>query len=159
MFLLIDLCLVVGSVVSESQSAFVKGKQILYGILIANEIVDEASYMHKEMILFKVDFEKAYDSVDLRYLDSVMVNMNIPTLWRKWIFECVGTATASVFVNECPTNEFPIERGLRQGDPLSPFLFLLAAEGFNVLMFAVVGVQLFSGYEVGQAGDMRLTHL
>lgn len=56
---------VMGSVVSDSQSAFVKGKQILDGILIANETVDEARHLKKELILFKVDFEKAYDSVDL----------------------------------------------------------------------------------------------
>lgn len=67
------LRLVVGSVVSESQPAFVKGKQILDGILIANKVVDEARRMAKELLMFKVDFEKAYDSVDLKYLDSVMV--------------------------------------------------------------------------------------
>lgn len=59
--------------------------------------------MNKELLLFKVDFEKAYDSVDLKYLNEVMVNMNFPTLWRKWISEYVGTATASVLVNGSPT--------------------------------------------------------
>jgi len=81
------LRLVIGSVVSDSQSAFVKGKQILDGILIANEVVDEARRLGKELLLFKVDFEKAYESVDLKYLDAVMVQMNFPTLWRKWISE------------------------------------------------------------------------
>jgi len=109
--------------------------------------------------MFKVDFKKAYDSVDLSYLDSVMRNMNFPTLWRKWISECVGMATASILVNGCPTDEFKIERGLRQGDPLSPFLFLIAAEGFNILMQALVEAQLFKGYRVGREGEVRLTHL
>jgi len=53
-----------GIVISETQSAFVKDRQILDGIFIANEAVDEAHKMQKEMLLFKVDFEKAYDSVD-----------------------------------------------------------------------------------------------
>ena len=68
-----------GSVVSESQSAFIKGKQILDGILIANEVVDDAKRLNKELLVFKVDFEKAYDSVDLGYLDAIMSKMNFPT--------------------------------------------------------------------------------
>ena len=147
------------SLVSESQSAFVKGKQILDGILIASKVVDEARRMNKELILFKVDFEKAYDSVDLMYLDSVMANMNFPTLWRKWRRECVGSATTSVLVNGSPTNEFPIQRGLHHVDPLSPFLFLLAAEGLNVLMNAVVREHQFHWYGVRFGGEVKLTHL
>ena len=74
---------VIGSVVSETQSAFVKNRQILDGILIANEVVDEARKSKKELMLFKVDFEKAYGSVDLEYLDSVMGKIYFPNLWRK----------------------------------------------------------------------------
>jgi hypothetical protein len=58
------LRLVVGNVISETQTAFVKDRQILDGILIANEVVDEARKLNKELLLFKVNFEKAYDSVD-----------------------------------------------------------------------------------------------
>jgi len=150
---------VIGSVVSDAQSAFVKGKHILDGILVATEAVDEARHLKKEMLLFKVDFEKAYDSVDLKYLDEVIKRMNFPTLWRKWMSECVGTATASVLVNGSPTDEFNIECGLRQGDPLSPFLFLLAAEGLNVLMLSLLEAELFQGYKVGRGEDMCLSHL
>ena len=77
--------------------------------------------------------------------------MAFPTLWRKWIKECVSTATASVLVNGSPTDEFHFERGLRQGDPLSPFLFLLATEGLNVMMKALIEAQSFTGYRVGGA--------
>ncbi|GAU29681.1 hypothetical protein TSUD_53330 [Trifolium subterraneum] len=104
------LRLVIGSVISESQTAFVKDRQILDGILIANEAVDEARKTKKELLLFKVDFEKAYDSVDWSYLDAVMGRMSFPVLWRKWIKECICTASASVLVNGSPTEEFRLQR-------------------------------------------------
>ncbi|XP_039683022.1 secreted RxLR effector protein 78-like [Medicago truncatula] len=148
-----------GTVVSETQTAFVNNRQILDGILIANEVVDEARKAKKELMLFKVDFEKAYDSVDWGYLVAVMKKMEFPVLWRKWIKECVTTATASILVNGSPTEEFPLQRGLRQGDPLSPFLFLLAAEGMNVLMSSVVGNNLFTGYTVGSSNPTVVSHL
>ncbi|PNX67320.1 cysteine-rich receptor-like protein kinase, partial [Trifolium pratense] len=153
------LRLVIGSVISETQTAFVKDRQILDGILIANEVVDEARKSKKELMLFKVDFEKAYDSVDSGYLDKVMERMSFPTLWRKWIRECVSTVTASVLVNGSPTDEFPFERGLRQGDPLSPFLFLLAAEGLNVLMESMVARNLFEGFKIGENNSVSVSHL
>ncbi|GAU12613.1 hypothetical protein TSUD_132230 [Trifolium subterraneum] len=153
------LRLVIGSVISESQTAFVKERQILDGILIANEVVDEARKSKKELMLFKVDFEKAYDSVDWGYLDDVMGRMSFPTLWRKWIKECICTASASILVNGSPTEEFPLERGLRQGDPLSPFLFLLATEGLHVLMEAMVDRHLFTGYKVGEVDQVSISHL
>jgi hypothetical protein len=88
-----------------------------------------------------------------------MRRMAFPVLWQKWIKECVSTANASVLVNGSPTEEFPLERGLRQGDPLSPFLFLLAAEGLHVLMEAVVAQNLFTGYGIGKQDAATVSHL
>ncbi|KAK2417418.1 hypothetical protein QL285_039719 [Trifolium repens] len=150
---------IIGSVISEVQTTFVKERQILDGILIANEVVDEAPKAKKELLLFKIDFKKAYDSVDWGYLDAVMGRMDFAPLWRKWMKECVCTASASVLVNGSPTDEFPLERGLRQGDPLSPFLFLLAAEGLNVMMRAMVEANQFTGYTVGVKEGVTVSHL
>jgi len=127
---------------------------------VANGAVDEAQHHHKDMLLFKVDFEKAYDSVDLNYLDKVMHKMNFLTLWRKWMSTCIRTATTWILVNGCPTDEFPMERGLRQGDPLCLFLFLMAVEGFNVLMVSLIEAGLFRGYFVGNGASATcLSHL
>jgi hypothetical protein len=150
---------VIGSVISDTQSAFVKGRQILDGILVANEVVDEAKKLKKDLLLFKVDFEKAYDSVDWKYLDDVMGKMSFPTLWRKWMRECVTTASAAVLVNGSPTEEFSLARGLRQEDPLSPFLFLLAAEGFHIMMDSLITHNIFTGYKVGRDHNVSISHL
>jgi hypothetical protein len=64
-----------------------------------------------------------------------------------------------VLVNGSPTDEFPLARGLRQGDPLSPFLFLLAAEGFHVMMEAMVTNNIFTGYKVGRDRNLSVSHL
>jgi hypothetical protein len=64
------------------QSAFVKDRQILDRILVADEVVYDARKNQKELVLFKVDFEKAYDWVDWGYLDDVMRHMASPALWR-----------------------------------------------------------------------------
>ncbi|XP_024632905.1 uncharacterized protein [Medicago truncatula] len=96
---------------------------ILDGILIENEVVDEARKFKKELMLFKVDFEKAYDSVDWGYLDSVM-------------------------------KERPPSR-----DPLSPFMFLIAAEGLNILMKAMVDNNLYTRYAVGTVNQVVVSHL
>ena len=79
---------------------------------MANEIVDETRRCKKELILFKVDFEKAYGSIDFGFLDEMMKKMGFPTLCRKWINECIRTATASVFVNGSPTDEFALQMTL-----------------------------------------------
>ncbi|GAU40836.1 hypothetical protein TSUD_287740 [Trifolium subterraneum] len=149
----------IGSVVSHTQSAFIKGHQILDGILIANEVVDDAKRAKKDLIMFKVDFEKAYDSVEWDYLEEVKIKMNFPRVWRGWIMECVSSATASVLVNGCPTDEFSLERGLRQGDPLSPFLYLLAAEGLHIMMDSAVSNHLFMPYNIGNANEVSVSHL
>jgi len=122
---------VIGSVVSDSHSAFVKGRQILDGILVANEVVDEAKKLNRDLLLFKVDFEKAYDSVDWIFLDDVLCKMSFPVLWRKWMRECVTTATTSVLVNGSPTEEFSLARGLRQGGPLIPFFVSCGGGGVS----------------------------
>jgi len=88
-----------------------------------------------------------------------MKMMGFPTLWRKWIKECIGTISGSVLVNGSPTAEFPLKRGLRQDDPLSPFLFPLAAEDFHVLMESLSVNNLFSGYHMGGSESVIVSHL
>ena len=118
---------IIGDCVSVEQSGFIKGRQILDGPLILNEVMDWYKRRKKKLLVFKVDFEKAYDSLRWDFLDLVLEKIGFGSKWRGWITGCLENSTASVLVNGSPTREFEICRGLRQGDPLSPFLYLPVA--------------------------------
>ncbi|XP_071694441.1 uncharacterized mitochondrial protein AtMg01250-like [Rutidosis leptorrhynchoides] len=78
--------------------------------------------------------------------------------WRKWILACLESTLISVLVNGSPTNEFKLERGIRQGDPLSSFLFIITAEGLNVLTKKTIEGGLYKGVEIG-ADKVLLSYL
>ncbi|XP_058759392.1 uncharacterized protein LOC131632671 [Vicia villosa] len=137
---------VIGKVISSSQSAFVPGRQLLDGALVANELVDYASKEKKEVLLFKVDFEKAYDKVNWEFLQAMLIGMGFGDRWLKWMDAIVFSSHMSVLVNGSPTKEFKVEKGLRQGDPISPFLFGIVAEGLEVLVNGAVENGDFAGF-------------
>ncbi|CAJ2652296.1 unnamed protein product [Trifolium pratense] len=139
---------VLGKVISTVQSAFLPNRQILDGVLVVNELIDLTKRKKDKCLLFKVDFERAYDTVNWHFLDYMMVRMGFAEGWRRWIHACVCQSSKSVLVNGNPTEEFSVGKGLRQGDPMSPFLFLIVAEGLSGLMNKAVGSGSFHGYKV-----------
>ncbi|XP_071728391.1 uncharacterized protein [Rutidosis leptorrhynchoides] len=130
---------VVPSLVGPEQSVFLKGRFILDGALIVNECIDFLKSKRQKGTLFKVDFEKAFDCVNWEFLFEVM--------------KCMGYGNFRVV-----TSEFSLGRGIRQGDPLSPFLFIIAAEGLNILAKAACEKGLFKGIEVG-SDKVPISHL
>lgn len=84
--------------------------------------------------------------------------MNFPMEWRKWIMSCISTASASILVNGSPSSTFNLQRGLRQGDPLSPFLFVLVGEVLNLLIKKATSMNLWNGISITQS-DVSITHL
>ncbi|GJU53564.1 putative RNA-directed DNA polymerase, eukaryota, reverse transcriptase zinc-binding domain protein [Tanacetum coccineum] len=149
---------VMDSIISHEQSAFISGRQILDGPLILSEVIEWYKKKKKKMLLFKVDFEKAFDSVSWRFLDHVMERLGFSSTWRKWIMAGLKSSRASILVNGSPTSEFSLKRGLRQGDPLSPFLFIIVMEGLHIALKDGLTANLFQGVKIGSS-EIRLSHL
>ncbi|KAL4278435.1 hypothetical protein GQ457_03G038090 [Hibiscus cannabinus] len=145
-------------IIGENQFAFCQGKQILDCSLIANELIDFSRRNRLEGVIFKADFRKAYDSVDWGFLMFVMEKMGFGPTWLKWIYCCLSTASISVLINGSPSNAFSIGRGLRQGCPLSPMLFILVAEALSVLIRSANKMSLFNGVRLGPSVP-EITHL
>ncbi|XP_058726321.1 secreted RxLR effector protein 78-like [Vicia villosa] len=140
---------VVDKLVYINQTSFVPGRSMMDGVLLVNEILDWAKKKKKGCLLLKVDFENAYDSISWNYLRWIMVRMGFGKRWLKWMESCIFNNHMSVLVNGSATKEFKVQRGLRQGDPISPFLFVLAMEGLTALTKKAVEVGEFKPFKYG----------
>ncbi|GKC07706.1 RNA-directed DNA polymerase, eukaryota, reverse transcriptase zinc-binding domain protein [Tanacetum coccineum] len=100
-------------------------------------------------MIFKVDFEKAFDFVNWNYLYFVLLHMGFGSKWRSWICSCLHSARTSILINGSPTLEFSLGHGLRQGDPLSPFLFILVMEGLHLALQEANHSWLIKGVSLG----------
>ncbi|XP_050233505.1 uncharacterized protein LOC126681992 [Mercurialis annua] len=104
------------------------GRSILVCSTTANELIHSATRRKEKLLVLKLDFQKALDSVDWEYL--ILLCMDFPQKWIQWISSCcLSTGTTSVLVNGSLVDSIMLRRGVRQGDPISPYLFLIARGG------------------------------
>ncbi|CAA7013484.1 unnamed protein product [Microthlaspi erraticum] len=134
---------VLPSVISHSQSAFLSGRMLSENVLLATEIVqgyNSANVSPRGML--KVDLRKAFDSVRWDFVLAVLKGLNMPDKFIGWISECLTTPCFSVSVNGVEGGFFKSSRGLKQGDPISTYLFVLVMEVFSKLLHS----RFASGY-------------
>ncbi|RVW39059.1 Transposon TX1 uncharacterized 149 kDa protein [Vitis vinifera] len=144
--------------IHSTQGAFVQGRQILDAVLIANEIVDEKKRSGEEGVVFKIDFEKAYDHVSRDFLDHVMEKKRFNPRWRKWMRGCLSSVSFAVLVNGNTKGWVKASRGLRQRDPLSPFLFTIVANVLSMMLLRAEERNALKGFRVGR-NRIRVSHL
>ena len=155
------LKLVLPHIISEQQSAFLTDQLISDNILVAfetlhyvrNHCTGKTGYM-----ALKLDMSKAYDQVEWNYMEKLMVKMGFCSSWVKLMMECITTATYSVLINGEPHGHITPSRGLRQGDPFSPCLFLLCTEGLHRLINLAMERGELKGVSICRNGP-KLTHL
>ncbi|XP_040952736.1 secreted RxLR effector protein 78-like [Gossypium hirsutum] len=96
-------------------------------------------------LIFKLDFSKTYDCVQWDFLEEVLLEMGFGERCTWWMMECVTTARATVLVNGSVTNKFRVGKGLRQGDPVSPFLFILVMKVLHLMLDRAEELGLIGG--------------
>ncbi|CAN6553756.1 unnamed protein product [Malus baccata var. baccata] len=151
------LKVVMPNIISPSQNAFVEGRQIHDNIGIAHEMfhfLKGRKAKSKYELGIKLDMQKAYDRVEWDFLAAVMEKMGFCTRWRQLIMGCVSSVQSAILLNGQPGKCFAPSRGIRQGDPLSPFLFLLVGEVFSCLIQNAVQKKLLDGVQLGVSGPV-----
>jgi hypothetical protein len=123
--------------ISETQSAFVPGRMITDNAIIAFECfhkIQHSKNSRDNHYAYKLDLAKAYDRVDWGFLEGALQKLGFNQKWTSWVMKCVTSVKFSVRCNGELLQAFTPTRGLGQGDPLSPYLFLFIADGLAILL-------------------------
>ncbi|CAM8956535.1 unnamed protein product [Rhodiola kirilowii] len=152
---------ILGDVISPTQSAFIPNRLITDNILLAHEVEHYIRNCKKQKSGYaslKLDMSKAYDRVDWKYLRLLLVRLGFCEGWAARILQYVSTVSYELSINGQIGNRFYPLRGLRQGDPLSPYLYIICTEWLTRSLQRATELRAISGIKVSRRAPV-ISHL
>lgn len=136
--------------IPSSQTAFIKGRCIHENFVFVKGLVQQFHRQRKAMMLLKLDISKAFDTVSWGFLMSMLQFRGFGPLWRRWLSAVFLTAETRILINGVLSDTIKPARGLRQGDPLSPLLFVLVMDALQAIVSQARMARLLSPLNVRQ---------
>jgi hypothetical protein len=144
------------AIVSTCQSAFIKNRSIHDNFLAVRTAARRFHTNKTPTLLFKLDIAKAFDSIRWEYILTLLEHLGSPIRWREWIAAILSTSTSRVILNGVPNPHIWHGRGLRQGDPLSPLLFVIAIDPLQRLLEVATEFGMLTKLR-GRSPDLRIS--
>eukprot|EP00253_Pinus_taeda_P016021 PITA_16021 len=145
------------SIISENQGGFVPRRQITDNVIIIQEAIHSSISRNEKGMIIKLDMANAFDRVNHAFLKAVMKKFGISELFTSRVIECISDNWTAPLINGRPCSAFKSSRGLRQGCPLSPFLYIIMAETLSLQLEHKRRIKEITGIDIVR-GEKWINH-